>query len=527
MLSSSLKSAKAPSPTFRNAKTVSVGVPKLSLGVSSLRTRSAPITRLNVVAEPRVEQQWTDEELGREELTTNNVRELTNEDPWNDEKWSKYKWTIYRGTAYDMTPYLARHPGGRWLLNLAVGRDCTALFESYHLRPDVAVKMLQRLTVLEDFPVDAVPRAPYPNDSELYVTIRERVRKEVFKGEEAKGAHRSGSELAALTILGYAALSYSLFVYDTNILTGAMFGLAGAWIGLTVQHCGNHGAMSTNPVVNNLMGLTDDLSGGSSLMWRYHHQVSHHIHCNDEALDEDVFSSNPLLRFDARFKREWFHKYQHIYMWFLFPFLQVGFQVGDWKAIFTKRTVGASLYGASNFELATVVIGKLVHYGLLWVVPTILHGGSAALIGGCAYIFTQSVVLATTFAVSHNVAETKAIEEGPTRTNLDVDFVTRDWGLQQVLTSANWGGVIGNFMTGGLNLQIEHHMFPAISFMHYPAIAVIVRDECKKRGIHYAQYDTLPEILGRFVKFMADVGAADQQMPRLGTQNLYTSRDRY
>ena len=68
----------------------------------------------------------------------------------------------------------------------------------------------------------------------------------------------------------------------------------------------------------------------------------------------------------------------------------------------------------------------------------------------------------------------------------------------QVLTSANWGGRIGNFFTGGLNLQIEHHLFPAISFVHYPAIAKIVRDECEKRGIPYAHYDTLPEIVGRF-----------------------------
>ncbi len=70
--------------------------------------------------------------------------------------------------------------------------------------------------------------------------------------------------------------------------------------------------------------------------------------------------------------------------------------------------------------------------------------------------------------------------------------------LLQVLTSANWGGRIGNFFTGGLNLQIEHHLFPAISFVHYPAIAKIVRDECEKRDIPYAHYDTLPEIVGRF-----------------------------
>lgn len=65
-------------------------------------------------------------------------------------------------------------------------------------------------------------------------------------------------------------------------------------------------------------------------------------------------------------------------------------------------------------------------------------------------------------------------------------------------------------MTGGLNLQIEHHMFPAISFMHYPAISNIVRDECEKRGVNYASYTTLPEIIGRFAKYMKEVGAAEQ-----------------
>lgn len=177
--------------------------------------------------------------------------------------------------------------------------------------------------------------------------------------------------------------------------------------------------------------------------------------------------------------------------------------------------------------------------------------------------------------------------------NLHTELAERDWGVQQVLTSANWGGVIGNFFTGGLNLQIEHHLFPAISFMHYPAIAAIVADECKKRGINvsaigwtvclllswlglcllvpavpvvlcshisstlwlralrscachaaapgwltallgmaeylvlllvvnpvctlfvcvlqYAHYDTLPEILGRFMRYMKEAGEAEQQ----------------
>eukprot|EP00879_Flechtneria_rotunda_P004166 GHRR01004414.1.p1 GENE.GHRR01004414.1~~GHRR01004414.1.p1 ORF type:complete len:283 (+),score=76.58 GHRR01004414.1:1105-1953(+) len=268
--------------------------------------------------------------------------------------------------------------------------------------------------------------------------------------------------------------------------------------------------MSTQAWVNGLYGLCDDLIGGSSLMWRYHHQVSHHIHCNDEVFDEDVFSAFPFLRFDARLPRAWYHKYQHIYMWALFPMLQIMFQFGDLKALLTNRTEGATLYGATDAERATVLAGKAAHYGLLLGLPALLHGPAATLIGAAAYTVTQSILLSTTFAVSHNVPESKPLHGGPTQDNLAQELDERDWGVQQVLTSANWGGAIGNFLTGGLNLQVEHHLFPAISFVHYPAIAKIVADECAKRGIPYAHYGTLPEILGRFIRYMKEVGTADQ-----------------
>jgi hypothetical protein len=90
---------------------------------------------------------------------------------------------VYRGVAYDLTDFIEKHPAGSWLINLSLGRDCTALFESYHLRPDVAVARLKMLPTIPDFPVAAVPVAPRPNDSDLYNTIRERVRTEIFKGQ--------------------------------------------------------------------------------------------------------------------------------------------------------------------------------------------------------------------------------------------------------------------------------------------------------------------------------------------------------
>ena len=173
--------------------------------------------------------------------------------PWSDPKWLQYKWTVYRGVAYDLTSFIDRHPAGNWLINLAIGRDCTALFESYHLRPRAASEQLKQLPVLQDFPVDAIPSSPYPNDSDLYNTIRsatrpdascrrlactdythslnplvlcnrERVRREVFKGQDAKGVHRTGSEGAALAILGYATIACAAYLFDTGLFTGTLLG---------------------------------------------------------------------------------------------------------------------------------------------------------------------------------------------------------------------------------------------------------------------------------------------------------------
>lgn len=188
------------------------------------------------------------------------------------------------------------------------------------------------------------------------------------------------------------------------------------------------------------------------------------MHCNDDAFDEDVFSSFPLLRFDVRQPGAWYHKYQHIYMWALFPMMQLAFQAGDWQAIVQGRTAGATLHGATAGQRALAALGKVVHYSLLMAIPYALHGPAAALWGAVGFTAVQGIVLAATFAVSHNVPEAKPALVGAAEARigsssssahatLTTPIDERDWAVQQVTTSADYGGAISNFMTGGLSLQ--------------------------------------------------------------------------
>jgi len=161
-----------------------------------------------------------------------------------------------------------------------------------------------------------------------------------------------------------------------------------------------------------------------------------------------------------------------------------------------------ALFVGSHQEMASVIVGKVVHWSLL--LAPLAWGVSAGTVAAAsvAYACSQGVILASLFAVSHNLGTTKDQEW------LETDECRNDWAVQQIVTSANWGSTIGCFFTGGLNLQIEHHLFPAVSFMHYPGISKIAKEEAEKRGVPYVEYKWLPVILRDFQQFMKTAGQA-------------------
>lgn len=307
--------------------------------------------------------------------------------------------------------------------------------------------------------------------------------------------------------------------------------------------------------------------------------MSHHVHCNDAELDEDVVSAYPLLRFDARLPRRWFHAYQHIYMvslvtehclqhvlaglrsgagvgggrggfvhrlhwpcmvpssthhltctdsrspcgpsvhlnhssslhpahpqWGVFALLQLAFQTGDVATLLARRMPGRPLAGAAAWELAGAWAGKALYWALLLAIPARLQGWGAAAAGAAACMAVQGLTLAVLLGVSHNVAATKRDSTQGAGAGEDAS----DWGLRQLATSADWGGRRACLLTGGLNLQVAHHLFPTLPSALYPAITAIVREEAAARGLPYVHWTSLPAIMAHLVAFMREVGVAEQ-----------------
>jgi len=227
-------------------------------------------------------------------------------------------WTVIRGVAYDLTEFIDKHPGGGHMVRQAIGRDATGLFESYHMRSDVTQAVLAKLPKLATLPIPA-ETGPFPNDSKIYMAIKERVQKEVLGG--GKRSARGGMTGLILIDVALTLAVYTLYITTNQIWLGVLMGVVGAHIGMTLNHCANHGGLTKNPTINYIFGFANDFIGGSSLIWNYHHHISHHIYVNSIHRDQDVFSAMPFIRFDKRLPKSWFHVYQHVYMILLFPFL--------------------------------------------------------------------------------------------------------------------------------------------------------------------------------------------------------------
>jgi len=466
---------------------------------------------------------------------------------------AKRRYTVIRNKVYDITDF--EHPGGAHLLSLGVGRDATILFESYHIRDNFARMALKQIPQIDvtcdelaantDFNMVKPPAKPVvpsgevtgeavqavdtfllPGDSEMYQVLRERIRKEVLV-PRGKTCGRGGViRDTSIVLASFAAASY-WFISAPSVLTAVVAGFCATWIGLAVQHTANHGALAGWPRVGYWLGMTDDLIGGSSLVWRYHHNVSHHLYTNDLTLDMDVYTSYPFVRLDPRQERHWYHRFQCIYSWVLFTLFYFSLQLQEIMAMLDGPSLqDVKFIGASSFEIACFWVLKAVHFSLFLGLPLWLHGDPWII----AYFFLFTAVggftLGLTFLVSHNLEQVKpemdanvhqdTANRGILTGEQDANNICGDWCKWQIETSASWGGAVGSFFTGGLNLQIEHHLFPGIAHNCYPEIAVIVKEECKKRGVRYIGFDTLPQIAYELVRFLYVMGLPEDKMPTKG-----------
>jgi linoleoyl-CoA desaturase len=220
-------------------------------------------------------------------------------------------------------------------------------------------------------------------------------------------------------------------------------------------------------------------------MWNNKHNIIHHTYTNIDGIDDDI-EIKPLLRMCSTQKKYFIHRFQHIYVWFLYTLLLLVwvFQ-SDYKKYFSKKVGEVPIKKMSRFDHFAFWFAKAAYYFMMIVLPIMLVGFLPWMVGFLIIAMFAGFVLSIVFQLAHTVEETSFPVP-----NADINTIENEWAIHQIETTANFAtkNKLISWLVGGLNFQIEHHLFPKISHIHYPAISKIIKKTCEEYGVKYIEF---------------------------------------
>ncbi|PKB16083.1 linoleoyl-CoA desaturase [Flavobacterium sp. 5] len=290
-----------------------------------------------------------------------------------------------------------------------------------------------------------------------------------------------------------------------HLLLTFVMGLGMAGIGMNVMHDANHGSYSTKSWVNKFMGGTIYVLAGNVHNWQVQHNVLHHTYTNIIGHDEDL-EAGRIMRFSKEAEWHKFHRFQQYYALFLYGLLTINWAITtDWKQMrgYLKRKLSYGEPKSPKVLWTTLIITKII-YIAIWIVLPIVIGITwwKVLIGFFLMHYTAGIILSVVFQLAHVVDE--AANPQPNETG----EMENTWAIHQLYTTVNFApkNKIVNWYTGGLNHQIEHHIFPHISHVHYGKIAKIVKETAKECQLPYYEYKTMSAAVVAHFKHLRTLG---------------------
>lgn len=287
------------------------------------------------------------------------------------------------------------------------------------------------------------------------------------------------------------------------ILMSALLGIILASIGFNVMHDANHGSYSSKKWVNELLGYSLNVLGGNAFIWKIKHNVIHHTYTNVDGIDDDI-ALTKLLRQAETQKWTPKHRLQHIYVFGIYAITSIAWAFfTDFKKYFSKKIQQTPIKGMDTREHVIFWVSKLVYVGIYVLLPLLLKGWVFWLVCFLSMHIVLGFTLAIVFQLAHVVEHTEF--EVAT---VDPKLIENEWAIHQVKTTANFAprNKLISWYVGGLNYQIEHHLFPRISHIHYPAISRIVKRICRQFNIPYNEFPTMGQAVSSHFRMMKRFG---------------------
>lgn len=335
------------------------------------------------------------------------------------------------------------------------------------------------------------PSVKFCKDSSSFSqTLKARIHR-YFKDHHKKktGNRRLFLKAAILliTLIGlYALLLFNIAHWSLQLLLCMLLGLNLAAIGFNIMHDAGHDTFSSDKKLNTLLSYSLNLLGGNIYFWKLKHNIAHHTYTNIDGEDHDIEIKFMRIHPDQPLKKH--HRYQRWYFPFLYSISYLAWIFyQDYEKYFRQRMgVSADKFDFPLKEKRIFWLSKCIHFFLFLIVPCCLLGIIPTLIGLMVAGMACGISLATIFQLAHVVTETEF-------KTLTTRRVPEDWMVHQIQSTANFAtdNKYLTWLLGGLNFQVEHHLFPKVSHTHYPAINRIVIATCQEFNIPYTEFKTL------------------------------------
>jgi linoleoyl-CoA desaturase len=303
----------------------------------------------------------------------------------------------------------------------------------------------------------------------------------------------------------YAALVFVAATWWQGLLLAVLLGLSMAAIGFNIEHDGAHQAYSNYSWVNRLMAMSLDLLGASSYVWHWKHDVVHHTYVNITGHDSDI-ELGVVGRLSPHQRRFSFHRWQHFYLWPLYGVNVIKWQFyDDFRDVILGRIGLHKMPRPRGWTLLRFVGVKALFFGMAFLVPMMFHSFSTVILFYGVTVLTTGVVVSVVFQLAQCVEEA----EFPLPLE-DSGLLENAWAIHQVETTVNFArrSKWQSWLLGGLNFQVEHHLFPRLCHVNYPRISALVEQTCREYGVSYRSHRTFRLGLASHFRWLRRMGTA-------------------
>ncbi len=346
--------------------------------------------------------------------------------------------------------------------------------------------------------------------SHFYTTLKKRVdayfvERDISRHGDGRMVLKTFVFLSAYIIPFILILIYKLPLVFSFPLWLIM-GLAVSGIGMNIMHDANHGAYSENANVNKWLGYTLYLVGVGVKNWKFQHNVLHHTYTNVTGLDEDI-RDRGVVKLSPHLVPGRPHRWQWLYAFFFYSILTL-----YWVTLkdffqyrgFIKTGVNRQSASENRKMLAGLLLVKLFYFAIFFGVPVLFFKMPVLeiLSGFLIMHVTSGLILTIIFQLAHSV-------EGTAYPLPDSKGILRsEWAIHQLETTVNFspGNKILTWYLGGLNYQIEHHLFPKICHVHYPEISSIIKQTAEEFGLKYLENPSFAVAFRSHVRSLKEFG---------------------